>query len=71
MASNYVEKVLYNDGSDEDLTALVYSGTVPGNVDLSYVANGAWQFATNVPRREKVDYAAGGGGGVTYHIDEL
>ena len=74
------QAVLYNNGpNDEDRYAIVLDGEVPddpnqfgGNVTILFVdTTGAVQVRQNVPRREKFDYASGGGGGETYHIDEL
>lgn len=66
-----VRSVWFNDGEDESLFALVLDVDEDTRLWLSYAKNGAWQFTdVAVPRREIVDYASGGGGGMTYHLSK-
>lgn len=62
-----VTSVFYNDGEHEDLFALVKHDDGNGNLDLIiFTPQGVSSAVNNVPRREKDDYDAAGGG-VTYH----
>jgi hypothetical protein len=67
-SGNEVVSVYYNDGTATDNFALVVGGEVGDALNLAYISGGTWQFVNSVPRREKQDYGAAGGG-VTYHID--
>jgi hypothetical protein len=59
------EYVLFNDGTDENRYALVVRDHGSGTYDLAIA--GETGIKTSVPHREPSDYAAGGGGGYTWH----
>lgn len=63
-----VKSVFYNDGNNEDLFALVTHDDGDGQLDLIvFSAEGVPGVVKNVPRRDKADYGAEGGG-VTWHL---
>lgn len=65
--SHCVKSVLFNDGSDEDVFALVTKTLDNGNKNLVVCpAQGAPYPENDVPERAKSDYGAEGGGR-TFH----
>jgi hypothetical protein len=58
--------VYFNDGENEDLYALVVNARDGNVIDIWTPNDGS--FHASVPHREKADYAAGGGGGDTWHL---
>ena len=61
------EHVFYNDGTDEDVYAIVTKDNGDGNLNLFVLpASGTGYGANGVPHREKADYGAEGGGD-TWH----
>jgi len=60
---NDAEYVYYNDGTDEDVYALVTADNDDGTLNLFVIpASGEAKQVNGVPRREKDDYGPEGGG---------
>jgi hypothetical protein len=67
--ANTAEYVYYNDGTTEDNYALVLKDNGGDSLNLQVIPeSGAPSIQTGVPRREKADYGADGGGH-TWHED--
>lgn len=65
-----VESVWFNDGTDEDVFALVVGDGEGDTKNLISFdpSTAAPEHRNNVPRREKIDYGPEGGGD-TYHLE--
>lgn len=65
-----VRHVEFNDGTTEDIFALVKKHNDDGTSNLQvFPDEGACYPANSIPRREKADYGPEGGG-QTYHVSE-
>lgn len=68
MTTHQAKHVFYNDGTDEDVFALVKRELDDGNLNLEVMPDQGAPYPVNdVPRRDKADYGPEGGGD-TYHL---
>lgn len=67
MALLDTKHVWFNDGTDEDVFALVVKKHSPDMLDLRTFSGGSSELHTSVPRRDKADYGEEGGGR-TWHV---
>lgn len=65
--SKFGDAVIYNGGTGKERQLALVRASHGDTADLVVFTEDGTQFENGVPRRDPSDYAAGGGGGRTWH----